>query len=392
MSLEVVTDVLAGFLIGCVALLDSLPDYIRALLCAGMLVAFLRYFESRIPADDIQYSEAFCKTSLLALLIVPLLVGLLPSMRMVVFVDELTPAVVASNSGWLLVPGVWLAGLGLSFGMLVLGCLRRRRHLDGLLRPLDDERLCGRLRHWQTRLGMRRRMSLVVIGGAEPGINPGRHRIGLPSAALHWPPGAQDVLLIHQLCHVKLRHRGWHLLSQVVICVYWPVTWLAVLRRRLLAGFQLATDGLAETCFSDSMGYSNGLRQVEQRLLNPPPVKEKPRVPSESGSWPHRMIEACRGYAARLSELLKPECELPCHVRSWKETRRALRWVEPYDKVFLFVGQSVLIAFLLTGVTLRETPPVVEADYRFLFEVNWMDEYFRPSERLDDAPPRDPRQ
>lgn len=390
MAPEALIELMSSILIGAIAMLDSLPDYIRAMLSGALLVLFLRYFEAKIPASDIQYSEAFCKTGLLALLLVPLIVCLLPSIRMAVFVAEVPASADSVGWGWLLVFGIWLCGCIGSAAALAGGRWRLRRGYAEATRRMEDERLCGRLQHWQERLGLRSTLEFLVINGAEPRHLIGGNRIAMPSAALHWSPAVQDLLIIHALCHIKQRHAGWHLLAQIVSCCYWPISWVPILKDRLIGDFQIATDALAESCFQDSLGYQRSLRQIEQRLSQ---AAAEP-VRSSAGahpSWQAATRKWLHEYGLYLQGLFHPRCELPWKMTNRRKVRDDLRWVEPYDKVFLFVGQAVFGAFLLTGVTLKEIPPdIEEADFGFFFQIHWMDEVFRDSQRPKDKedPPR----
>ncbi|MCB1683327.1 MAG: hypothetical protein R3E82_22555 [Pseudomonadales bacterium] len=402
MSPDLLFELVSGILITGIALLDSLPDSVRAMLAATVLVAFLRFFESRIPIEDVQLGEAFCKSSLVAMIAIPLSVWLLPAYRMVVFVDVLPETSPHPHPGWMLLAAVWMTGFGAALIALITSHRKTRAALElqefhGKSGAPETQRLMLRLAHWQRRLSVPQTLSLVLLKGAQPRNLNSRHRIGFPAAALHWPVSAQDVLIIQALCRIKLHHRRWLLLAQILNCCYWPITWAPALQRRLLTTFQLTMEGLAESCFLDPLGYRNAVRQVEQRL----PVQERAdtKTRSEDERAPdaqpvdaiatlRRITAHLRGYVHDLGRLFEAPGEIAWQPEIRDRDAPELRWAEPYDRVFLRVGQAVFFAVLLTGVTLKESPPVIEFEARGWLEVNWMDQYFRNPNRNDHR--RDP--
>lgn len=64
---------------------------------------------------------------------------------------------------------------------------------------------------------------------------------------------------------------------------------------------------------------------------------------------------------------------------------------EPYDKVFWFIGQAVIVAMLITGPTLKQLPADVEEQYFLPFEFVWMENFHRNQERVErNLPPLEP--
>jgi hypothetical protein len=57
--------------------------------------------------------------------------------------------------------------------------------------------------------------------------------------------------------------------------------------------------------------------------------------------------------------------------------------VEPYEKVFWFIGQAVFAAMLITGTTLKQMPPEIERTYFLPFEFVWMENFHRNQERME---------
>jgi len=378
------------FLIGAIALLDSLPEAIRAMLAALLLVAFLRLFESRIATRELQLGLSFRKTALVSLLLIPLFVLLFPASRMVVFVEELPSAGGPQHWIWQVVVGFW--ALGCLTGMVQLVRRHRRSRVERqTLAVLDDEKLTARVAHWRRRLGMQQPLTLKEVAGNRPVHSRSENTILLPAAARHWPGNVQDILLIQTLCHLQRRHHRWHLIGQMVSCIYWPVCWVQGLHRNLLTDFQRSADRLAESCYQDNIGYDRALRQLEQRLG--PPVAARRRTASVDSQARLKLSGrlAATGliitdYLKEICRLLSPSAEPDWHIEGLLAQRQhdqPLLWTDPYDKVGLFVVQSVFFAFLLTGVTLKEKPPELEADYAMPFELLWKQHFHRNRELLD---------
>ena len=391
--MEQVLDLPAEALLGVIAVLDGLPDYVRAMLASLLLVALLRFFDSRIAANEVQFGASFRKTALIALAAMPLVIWLVPSSRMVVFVEEMPSSTAATAWGWLALLGAW--GLGCALALLRLA----RAHLElgralSAAAGVDDQKLLDRLDHWQRRLGSARSVTLCVVPGTCPQQVIGSARLGVPAAALHAPAPVQDVLIIQALCQRKKRLRFWHLLAQLISCCYWPITWVPRLHARLLEDLELVIDGMAESCYGDKSGYARALRQIEERFAEP--ATERGRSPkggtaadTAGAPGPGRMAalrSTLERYALDLQRLYFPAAAprwraeaLPAvHAR-----HDELQWGEPYERVVLFVGQAVFLAFLITGMTLRPMPPEIEKTYMLPFQFAWMENFHRNLERIE---------
>jgi hypothetical protein len=378
--METVTDILAipaELLIGAIAVLDSLPDFIRAMLAALVLALLLRYFEVRIPPSEVQYGQSFRKSALISLLLIPLFVYFFPASRMVVFVEELPLPAPSDHWLWRSLFAAWFAGFILTLVQFARAQLQTRGEVAGLP-GIEDEKLVARLAHWQRRLGMSREIMLVQYSGEQPRQFMTKTKIGIPTAALHWPGSVQDIVLIHALCHLQKRHARWQLIAQFVSALYWPITWIQTLHADLLEDFERATDALADSCYQDHLGYARALGQLEQRTKAPGQVA----ADNETGKLPR----ALTGYLARIRRLLQPAAEPHWNLEALLADRReAVKplWRDPYDKVVLFVGQAVFLAFLLTGVTLEERPPELDRNYELPFAVLWKEHFHRNLELQD---------
>ena len=157
----------AGVVVAGIAFLDALPESMRALLTALLLVLLLTRFDRRIPGNEHPLRLLFRKTALVTLLVVPLLVWLFPSTRMAVLVEVLPAQREDIWLGWQVLVGIWLAGAAVSLGMLgwrLVQSARAVRDLEVL--PADDA-LVARTAHWSQRLALQRVPELRLIGGGE---------------------------------------------------------------------------------------------------------------------------------------------------------------------------------------------------------------------------------
>jgi beta-lactamase regulating signal transducer with metallopeptidase domain len=376
-------------LLAVIGLLDAVPDGARAALAALLLVWFLRLFEIRIPRHEVQYGQSFRKSALAALVVIPAFVWLVPASRMTVFVEELEPSGMTSNPIWLVLLLLWLSGV-LAAGIAFLRAQRCAAREMASLPVVEDDKLTVRLTHWRLRLGMETALVLVEVPGTDPRFLSSGNRVAIPAAARHWPGSLQDVLLIVALAHLKRRHRRWHLIGQLIGCLYWPVPWVQRLADHLIQDFQQSADGLAESCYRDRMGYDRALRQLEQRLGSPAGDRTAGAVEEAADRLPARITASLRDYLRSLLHLLDPATEPPWRLDDLllqRSSEQKLAWTDPYDKVVVFVGQAVFFSFLLTGATLEERPPEVDYEYSMPFELFWKEHFHRNLELQEKLKP-----
>lgn len=374
-------------LLGTIGLLDSLPDSIRAILAAAVLAALLGVFERRIPIHETQYGQSYRKAALVVLILIPLLVWLFPASRMIIFVEELTPGTDTRHWFWNALLGIWSAGFAVAL-LALARAHRRGRQEMAQLAIIEDQKLLTRLSHWQRRLGMSTPFTVVAIPGDRPRFLFPDTCIAIPTAALHWPGALQDILLITALAHVKRRHRRWHLVGQVVCCAYWPLPWAQSLHNNLLRDFQQSADELAGSCYQDRIGYNTALRQLETRMKPPADIAKDDA--GQNQGLRTRSQRALAHYARQLQRLLSPVIEPQWQLEALVAVRSSevkLLWRDPYDKVVLFVGQAVFLAFLLTGVTLKERPPEIDYEYSMPFELLWKEHFHRSLELQEKTQP-----
>ena len=369
-----------------------MPDGARAALAAVLLTGFLRFFETRIPAHEVQYGQSFRKAALATLIVIPAFIWMVPASRMTVFVEELAPASATTHPLWIGILVLWATGVLMTTAAL----FRAQRSALGEMKALpriDDDKLTARLAHWRGRLGMEETLQLVEVPGAAPRLLSSGTRIAFPAAARHWPGNLQDVLLIVALTHLKRRHRRWHLTGQLASCLYWPVPWVQVLTDNLVRDFQQSADELAESCYRDRLGYDRALRQLEQRLKLPAGVPQASRPAHRGNSMRGTVAGLSHLYMESVQRLLHPDVEPAWRLDDLlreRGTDNKLAWTDPYDRVVLFVGQAAFFTFLLTGATLQERPPEVDYEYSMPFELFWKEHFHRNLELQEKVQPPPP--
>lgn len=385
---------LTNLLIAVIAFLDSMPAYIRALLAGLIVAAILGYFERRVCEDEIQFCQSFRKACLGALLIVPLVVAVMPGSRMAIFVEDLPVKSTEFSWWWAALGVIWFTGCLVALIQLIRAYLELTATLRKSQELGEREKILARLPHWCNRLGLNKPFSLRLLSSSAPRALPFSRKIGYPAHTLHWPDSVQDILLIRELCHHKRHNGAWHLLANVVVCCYWPVTWLPKMHQRLLASFQITTDSLAESCYGDRMSYARGLRQLAARMSAPGTRTVNVNAASLTMTPTQRIKQTLSLYHRDLKRLMSPHVDLALDFSDLFERRDNRQHhinAEPYDKVFWFIGQAVIVAMLVTGPTLKQLPPDVE-DQSFLpFEFVWMENFHRNQERIErDLPPLEP--
>jgi len=373
-------------LIWYVGALDRVPDFARAMLAGGLLVALLAWSRRKVPVHDVQFSMSFWKVSLVVLVVAPLGVWLLPASRLSVFVEDLQPLTPSAGLAWLAVLCIWAGGflIGLA-GMIHQLATSARAALAAPVVP-EDDKLAQRLRHWQRRLGTSPQACLALTTDDRPSQVPGVPRLLLPRAAAHWPAAATDLLVIQALCRQKKHQGAWYLFAQTVACAYWPMTWVRQVAAGLLHDFHVAADNLAAACFQDEPGYHRALRQLEQRLTTPagPGERGRSQVESARGS----RLAAPTAYLQEVRATLRPQSTLRWDAAALStayERRRYAVWSEPGEKLAWLIGQSLLVALVVSSVTLREEPPEIERDFSITLDPSWMNTAFPDPARF--APP-----
>jgi HEAT repeat protein len=164
-----------------------------------------------------------------------------------------------------LAPVLWLSVTGL-LGLRLLGSFVALARIARRTRPLETPdwheqlaRGCERLGiKVQPRLLMTERISIPCIAGWL------RPVILLPPSALDWSPDRREVVLLHELAHLKRRDIVAHLFGQAACMIHWfnPLVWIAARRQR--ADAEQACDDLVIGSGARPSEYAGHLLEIVQ--------------------------------------------------------------------------------------------------------------------------------
>jgi beta-lactamase regulating signal transducer with metallopeptidase domain len=156
------------------------------------------------------------------------------------------------------------AGVALALlGRLVVAD-RAARRIVRSARPLDDPRWTALLHDLADRLDLPQAPALVQGDQVEMPFACGvwRSTIVLPALAAQWPDERRQVVLLHELAHVKRRDLLGQQLGRVACAVYWfhPLVWSAA--RKLRAESERACDDLVLSCGARASDYASHLLDI----------------------------------------------------------------------------------------------------------------------------------
>lgn len=124
----------------------------------------------------------------------------------------------------------WIIGFGLSLILLAASALR----LQGLVRaarPVRDPDWVRQSKELRHRLGVHTRVRLLSNAAVEMPMTGGLWRpvILLPESAASWSRERREVVLSHELIHVRRRDALRRLMRRAVLALYWfhPLAWIA---------------------------------------------------------------------------------------------------------------------------------------------------------------------
>ena len=144
-----------------------------------------------------------------------------------------------------LLPVIWLVGAGalvlrLIAGFLTLASITRRA------RSLENTDWTDVLDRTAAQMDVRERPQLLVSPRVAMPCTSGWRRpvIILPEAALEWDDERRELVLLHELAHIRRGDILWHMIAQVAIAIHWfnPFVWAAA--RCLRADAERAADDL----------------------------------------------------------------------------------------------------------------------------------------------------
>jgi beta-lactamase regulating signal transducer with metallopeptidase domain/HEAT repeat protein len=156
------------------------------------------------------------------------------------------------------------AGAMLALGARLVLASRAARRIVSSARPLDDARWTARLRELSDRLDLAEVPELVASDRIDMPFACGvwRSTIVLPANAAQWSDVRCQVVLLHELAHVKRRDLLGQQLGRVACAVYWfhPLVWAAA--RRLRAESERACDDLVLSCGARASDYAGHLLDI----------------------------------------------------------------------------------------------------------------------------------
>ncbi len=363
--------------------LDTLPDYGRVMLLAFLLTLVLYGFTRLLPGQmGSTLQVLYRKGALLALIGVPLGVYLF-NVQVPVPVDEFqafsTPVPGYVASLFLL---IWLLGVGYHANK-ALKVVRQTRAAAQQY-PEAPVKIAARCQHWQKRLAYPQDVH-VCTGGAEqswhvgPGLSKSRAAvICLPAAAVNWPAGLIDVLLLSQLAQIKQSQWGWLVFGRLVQALYWPAPWVSELLHELAKHLVEPAERLAASAYRDNEGWARDVRSLAKRTDTLREISELEangllRVPSKGVTWLPPQPQVDR---VRVDGLVFED--------KWAGTKRRMKdkTRDPYEQAYWLIAVASIVVGVSTTLTVVQRSPEFEPQY---LNVKWQDQMSR---RLyDDAAP-----
>lgn len=166
---------------------------------------------------------------------------------------------------WALI--VWLAGVLLILSRLLVGTasvgwMARRSQ------RISDENWVALANRLAFRLGLARRVTLFKSRTASMPLTFGimRSSILLPAGADDWSDERREVVLLHELAHVKRRDCLMQMLAQVACAIYWfnPLIWIAA--RSLRVERERACDDQVLDAGAKASDYADHLLDIARHL------------------------------------------------------------------------------------------------------------------------------
>ncbi len=354
--------------------LDTLPTEGRMLLLALLLATALYWFARLLPQEPgSMVNMLYRKGALVALLAVPLMVYLL-GLQVPVPVDEIVqlqtsvPAVVATG-----VLGLWM--LGVMF-FLYKVFIDLQATFVGVARHRDAHgEIQARTQHWQLRLNLRDEIRVVCgdaeqawhVGGFIPWQKPG---IVLPAAALNWPVGVVDVMLLVQMAQLNQNCWRWLVFGRCVQALYWPLPWVGRMVQELARSFEYPAHKLAHAAYRDPEGWRRDARNLSNRAAT---------LNSIEGAKPGQFVRlANTGEVAQepsMHQTNTPVAAEDFALRySLTKTQKQQKARDPYEQVYWLIAVASILVGVSTTLTLTQKPPEFEPKY---LHIKWQDQMVR---------------
>ena len=368
--------------------LDTLTSEGRIMLLAYLLTGALCGFARVLPKDPgSSLNVLYRKGALAALLLVPVSAYLL-NVQVPVHVDEVvrfsTP--IPGYVVWALA-GVW--GLGVLFFGYRLG--RDLQATYAALRSLEvaHSKILSRAQHWQQRLNLKGEVR-IVAGGAEHGWHVGwllfkwrrPATVVLPAAALNWPTGVVDALLLTQLAQLQQGSWRWLAFARLIQVLYWPAPWVGGLVRGLAEHSELPGLRFAAAAYRDPEGWQRDVRNLSKRAATLGSVP----LPTAGGLL--RLPNSGQAWVPPRPQVQTVMVDDVPFEKKWAGSKRRKKDKErdPYEQAYWLIAVASLVVGVATTLTLKQRPPEFEPGF---LHIKWQDRMVR---RLfdDDEPVVEP--
>ncbi len=166
---------------------------------------------------------------------------------------------------------IWRAGVVVLLGRFLFDAFRIRS-LGRRAEPLPSTRSTKFARVAQHRMGVRRKVRYLHSDAVSMAMTWGSFRptVLLPTSALAWPDARIEVVLLHELAHVKRWDYAIHVLAQCARALYWmnPLVWFAL--RRLHAEQERACDDRVLQTGTGACDYALHLVNIARSYLRGP--------------------------------------------------------------------------------------------------------------------------
>ena len=205
---------------------------------------------------------------------------------------------------------LWLGGQMLTVALMALG-LRRARRALAMSVPVADAAWLRELRRAQQRVEVSRAVHLRISSAVSTPMTGGFRRpfILIPECAHQWTAHRRELVLLHEMIHVKRMDATRQLLGRLAASLYWfnPLVWLAT-RLSILAREQACDEAIIVMGHRPST-YARHLLELAAPTSLPLPALSMPRRPQlekrlmsilKTKSPPRPGVVFCTGLGAAL--------------------------------------------------------------------------------------------
>lgn len=174
---------------------------------------------------------------------------------------------------------LWALGTFAALVSLVVGMVRFRARIRTAA-PVTDSAWARQVERLRTQLGVSRPVAVLVSPAVQTPMTGGLLRpvVLLPDAALGWTPARRDVVLAHELVHVRRYDALRQLVGHVALALYWfhPLSWYAA-RSAVLSREQACDEEVLDLGTQPSV-YATHLLELATGLSRTPELVSLPMV------------------------------------------------------------------------------------------------------------------